>query len=65
MQLRGPFLTLLFVFGAVCLLAGRVAIFDELAAVARFETITSLAACGARRHVIGHADQVKFSMIYD
>ena len=47
MQLGGAFLALLFVNRTMCLLAGRVAIFDELASHARFEIFFTLAAFGA------------------
>ena len=46
MQLSGTFLTLLFMLRTVRLLAGSVAIFDKLTAIARFEAIAALAASG-------------------
>ena len=48
-QLGGSFLALVFMRRTMRLLAGRVAIFDELARGARFQfqTITTLAASGA------------------
>ena len=53
MQLGGAFLTLLFVAWPMGPLAGRVAIFDELTTIARFEAIALFAACGAhRQHIV-------------
>ena len=62
MQLGGTFLTLLFVFRAMRFLTGRIAIFDELARSASFQTTTVIAASGARRrNVIGGRAHIVFS----
>ena len=53
-QLGGTFFTLLFMHWTVCLQAGHVAILDELATVARSETIAALATCGACNSAIRH-----------
>lgn len=47
MQLGSAFLALFFVHRTVRFLAGGIAIFDQLATIARFETIAALAATGA------------------
>jgi hypothetical protein len=52
MQLSGAFFTLLLMLGTVRLLARRVAIFDELAAIASFEAIAVIAARGALQHIL-------------
>ena len=46
MQLSGAYLAFLFMLRAMSLLAGGVAIFDQLASVARFEATAILSASG-------------------
>ena len=53
MQFGSAFLALFFMLRTVRFLAGHVAILDQLASRARFETIAALAASGTlRRHSI-------------
>ena len=55
MQLGGTLLAIIFMLRTMRLLAGRIAIFDELATVTPLEVVTTRTTSGAFLRVIGSA----------